>query len=146
MSYNDRSLPEFYITTDNSDPGSGDVINQVKRIYNPFGLLIADQQEHDGVVNGSNPEVTYAFTGGSGNILRRTAVVPPSGAQVNPTYGSSGSITDVFNQGNSLKVKGESDNLVDYTFGIGRVVTLRYPKPGVELSYLTLSTLNLRHE
>ena len=137
ITYNDQGRPEFYTTTDDPDPGSGDVINQVKRVYNAFGLVIADQQEHDGVVDGSTPVTSYEYTDGSDNTLRRTAVIAPSGAQVDSTYGSSGSITDVFNQVASLKVNGESDNLVDYTYaGIARVVTLTYPATGAQLSYL----------
>ena len=58
-SYNDQGLPEFFTTSDDPDPGSGSVINQVQRIYDAFRLLSADRQEHDGAVNAGTPTVSY---------------------------------------------------------------------------------------
>jgi hypothetical protein len=135
--YNDQGLPEFFTTSDDSDPGSGSVINQVQRIYDAFRLLVADRQEHDGAVNAATPTVSYLNTNGTGNILRRTATIAPSGARVDFDYGAGGSITDVFNQVASLRVVGEADDLVAYTYaGVGRVATLTYEMPGAQLSYL----------
>lgn len=136
-SYNDQGMPEFLTTSDDPDPGSGSVINQVQRVYDAFRLLVADRQEHDGPVNAGTPTVSYLNTNGAGNVLRRTATITPSGARVDIAYGASGSITEVFNQVASLKVADEADDLVAYTYaGIGRVATLTYETPGARLSYL----------
>ncbi len=135
--YNDRGLPDTITTYSDPDGGAGNVINQVKQEYGAFNQLIVDAQEHDGEVDGSTPEVGYGSTDGSGNVLRRTSVTAPSGIQVDFAYGTAGSLDDVFNRTSSLKVNGETDNLVDYDWcGFGRIATLAYPTPDAELSYL----------
>ncbi len=133
--YNDRGLRELITTYD--APAGGNVINQVKHEYDAFNVLIVDAQEHDGEVDGSTPAVTYGYTDGSDNVLRRTSVTAPGGKQVDYTYGTTASLDDAFNRVSSLKVNGESANLVDYAYaGLRRYVTITYPTPDAVLSYL----------
>ncbi len=133
--YNDRGLRELITAYD--APAGGNVINQVKQEYDAFNVLIVDAQEHDGEVDGSTPAVTYGYTDGSDNVLRRTSVTAPGGKQVDYTYGTTASLDDAFNRVSSLKVNGESANLVDYAYaGLRRYVTITYPTPDAVLSYL----------
>ncbi len=135
--YNDRGLRDTITTYSDPDGGAGNVINQVKLDYDAFNQLITDRQEHDGEVDGATPEVGYGYTNGSGNVLRRTSVTAPGGARVDFAYGTASSLDDVFNRVASLRVNGETDNLVDYDWcGLGRIATLAYPTPDAELSYL----------
>lgn len=137
ISYNNQQLRDTVTTYSDIGGGSANVINQVQFEYDAFGNVTADRQEHDGEVDTSTATVSYGFTDGSSNLLRRTSMTIPSGSQVDVAYGTSGSIDDVFNRVSSLKVNGETHNLVEYTYaGLGRVVTLKYPTPDAELSYL----------
>ncbi|MBL9153999.1 MAG: hypothetical protein JNK37_16015 [Verrucomicrobiales bacterium] len=169
IAYNNRGQRDTVITYDAA--GGGAVINQVKFEYDAFGLQTADRQAHDGPVDGSTPSVSYTYTNGSGNVLRRTSVTAPSGKQVDYTYGSGGSLDDVLNRVASLKIHDDTPNLVEkrrgigavldkplglpagrrpqvgglsqYTWaGFGRLVTLLYPVPNAELSYLTPGAFN----
>ena len=134
--YNNRGQRDTVTTYDAANGGTA--INQVKFDYDAFGLMIADKQEHTGTVTGSTPSVTYGYSNGSGNVLRRESVTAPSGTQVDYAYGASGSLDQVLNRVASLKFHGDTLNLVEYTWaGFGRLGTLTYPTPGAALSYLT---------
>ena len=109
--YNNQGLQETVTTYDAASGGTA--INQVKFEYDAFHLVIADRQEHDGIVDGSTPSVTYGYTDGTGNVLRRTSITAPGGKQVDYSYGTTGGLDDVFNRVSSLKVNGEGANLVD---------------------------------
>ncbi|MCG8600667.1 MAG: RHS repeat-associated core domain-containing protein [Verrucomicrobiales bacterium] len=122
-----------------SDPaaGSGTLVNEVEFAYDAFGNVASDAQEHSGAVDGNTPTVSYQRTDGSNNLYRQTGITYPSGAVQEFAYGTAGSIDDAFNRAASLKVTGESTNLVEYEFaGLGRVVTLDYAGSDAKLSYL----------
>lgn len=137
LEYDDRGLLGTVSTWDDPAAGQGNVLNQVGLEYDAFEELVTDLQEHDGAIDGNTPAVSYGNTDGSGNTLRRTSATTPSGAKILFGYGSGGSIDEAFNRVASLQVDGENDHLVDYAYaGVGRVVTLAYPAPGAELSYL----------
>jgi hypothetical protein len=53
----------WIMSVDRSRPYSaGDVVNQIKREYNAFGLLSTEYQEHGGAVNTSTSrKVAYAL-------------------------------------------------------------------------------------
>lgn len=70
IAYNNRGQRETVTAYD--APSGGNVINQVKFEYDAFGMMTADRQAHSGAVDGSTPSVTYAYTDGTGNVLRRT--------------------------------------------------------------------------
>ena len=120
---------------DNSTVGSGAIVNQVKKEYDAFTQMISDAQEHDGAVDANSPEVTYTFSDGSNSALRKLTVSTPSGHKVNYDYGAANSIADAFNRPASLKIDGETGNLVEYEF-IGLVLNskIKYPTPDTELN------------
>ena len=75
---------------------------------------IKNTQEHDGTVDANSPEVTYTFSDGSNSALRKLSVSIPSGHKVNYDYGAANSIADAFNRPDSLRIDGETGNLVEY--------------------------------
>ena len=133
--FNNRGIEETITTYDNATVGSGAIVNQMKKEYDAFNQMISDAQEHDGAVDANTPEVTYSFSDGSNNTLRKTSVSTPAGHKVNYDYGAANSIADAFNRPASLKVDGETGNLVEYEF-IGLVLNskIKYPTPDTELN------------
>ena len=82
---------------DNATPGTGNVVNDVQLLYNPFGQLTADFQSHSGPVDmASTPSVGYSYEDGSSGTIRRTGVVYPNGRLVGYQYASGGD--DAFNR------------------------------------------------
>ena len=78
-------------------PGAGNVVNDVQLVYNPFGQLVADYQQHGGSVNAATtPSVGYTYADGSAGTVRRTGVVYPNGRVVGYQYASGGD--DAFNR------------------------------------------------
>ena len=133
--FNNRGLEETITTYDNSTIGSGAIVNQVKKEYDAFNQMISDAQEHGGAVDASSPEVTYTFSDGSNSALRKLTVSTPSGHKVNYDYGAANSIADAFNRPDSLKVDGETGNLVEYEFtGLVLNSKIKYPTPDTEIN------------
>ena len=133
--FNNRGLEETITTCDNATVGSGTIVNQVKKEYDAFNQMISDAQEHGGAVDANSPEVTYIFSDGSNSALRKLTVSTPSGHKVNYDYGAANSIADAFNRPDSLKVDGETDNLVEYEFiGLALNSKIAYPTPDTELN------------
>ena len=69
--------------------------------------MISYAQEHDGAVDPNSPEVTYTFSDGSNDSLRKLSVSTPSGHKVNFDYGAANSIADAFNRPDSLRIDGK---------------------------------------
>jgi len=134
-----RLLTASVTSYDDAMVGMGNVINEVGYTYDDFGQLIADQQSHDGEVDGSTPEVSYAYAdGANANSARRTGMTYPDGRQIDFSYGASGGLDDLLSRIASFAINGESTDLVTYEFvGAGRYVKIAYPQPDVELSYFT---------
>ena len=105
------------------------VVNEVQMAYTAHGLLERDYQALTGAVNTSTtPRVTYDYTSGSGNQLRRTKVTYPSGSELNTKYGAASSVDDHFNRVAALEVDGEAHDLVQYTYaGVSWPVVLTMP-------------------
>ena len=140
--FNNRGLIETISSWNNATIGAGNIINQVKRVYDAFNQPIEDQQEHTGAVDANTPAVTYGFTDGSNNTLRPTSIATPSGQQTDINYGAAGSIHQTFNRPAALKIAGESGNLVDYEYaGLAMVTNVTYPGPDVELALATAGTI-----
>ena len=133
--FNNRGLEETITTCDNATVGSGTIVNQVKKEYDAFNQMISDAQEHGGAVDANSPEVTYTFSDGSNSALRKLTVSTPSGHKVNYDYGADNSIADAFNRPASLKIDGETGNLVEYEFtGLVLNSKIKYPTPDTELN------------
>jgi RHS repeat-associated protein len=134
-SYTARGL--LHMVTSYNAALYGTVMNEVERRYDAFNNLIEDSQAHDGaVVDGSTLKVQYNYTSGEGNQLRRTSLTYPNGRHLDSQYGSANSIDDHLNRISALKVNGETDPLVSYTYaGLAWQVVVGLPQPEIELNY-----------
>ena len=85
-SYNDAGLA--YQQTSYSDTGGSTVVNQVQDVYNGYGQLVTQYQEHSGAVNtGSSLKVQYTYSQPTGsNFSRMTAMIYPNGRQLDYIY------------------------------------------------------------
>jgi hypothetical protein len=98
--------------------------------------LIADKQAHSGAVDGSTPKVQYAYTNGSGNLMRLVSITYPDGRILEFTYGVASSMDDHLNRVTAEKVNGEGGDLVNYSYcGANWQIRVAFPQPGVELVY-----------
>lgn len=132
--YDNRGL--LSKVTSHSAVTGGSIVNEVARSYGPFGQLVEDVQSHSGATGGGTPKVSYAYTTGAGNILRRTSVTYPNGRVLEYQYGASMSINDHLNRVSAEKVQGEGSNLVQYTYaGAAWQVQVAMPQPDVELTF-----------
>ena len=134
-----RLLTAAVISYDDAMVGMGNVVNEVGYRYDDFGQLAADQQSHQGAVDGSTPEVSYSYAdGSSANTARRIGMTYPDGRQIDFSYGTADTIDDLLSRVSSFAINGESTDLVTYQYvGAGRYVKIAYPQPDVELSYFT---------
>jgi hypothetical protein len=83
ISYNARGLPETITSADAENL----VVNQVRLVYNAFGLLTTDYQEHAGAVNlSTSPQVGYTYSDGTAGHVRRTRMVYPNGRVLRYEY------------------------------------------------------------
>ena len=116
---------------DNPTVGSGSIVNEVQSIYDDFGQLITEYQEHGGAVNTSTSlKVGYSHADGSSNTIRLTKMTYPDGRELNYGYGSSGSTDDALSRLASLIDDDGSTHLVDYSYlGRNTFVKTDYPEP-----------------
>ena len=114
-------------------------VNQVKLTFNNFGQFTKYEQEHDGAVDGSTPAVQYSYANGSDNTVRRTSTTYPDGRVVDFSYGTTDSDNDLLSRISSLKVNGETDPFVSYTYlGAATYIKVNYEAcgaDGVSLNY-----------
>jgi RHS repeat-associated protein len=112
----------------------GNVVNQVYRLYNGFGQLTQEVQEHDGTFGAATPNFFYQYTEGlSGNHSRLTGMTYGDGYQLNYTY------APPVDDGLS-RLSGISDatgSLTSYSYlGLGAIVQELRPQNGTALSYI----------
>ncbi|MEX2188730.1 MAG: RHS repeat domain-containing protein, partial [Pirellulales bacterium] len=96
FSYTDRGAIDS-ITSFNAATGGG-VVNEVELVYNAYGQLQFDKQEHGGAVVTNTPKVEYSYADGSGNHVRLTKITYPNGRKLHFTYGSASSIADALSR------------------------------------------------
>ena len=120
--------------TDSATQGSGTVLNQCEMTYNAFGQLVKEEQAHGGPVATGTPSVQYGYATGSSisNQIRPTGLTYPDGRAIAWDYGPSGDPDDRLNRINAIQ--DGSTGLAAYTYlGLGTVVRITYPQPGVWL-------------
>ena len=125
------------------------VINEVQMVYNDFGQLATQLQEHYGYASEYSPSVQYTYVDGTGNIARLTSLTYPSpylgesARMLNLDYGTTGETNDKLSRVASLIDDGGSSHLADYTYvGLGRVAQVNSVQPGTMLTYIQLSSSN----
>ncbi len=118
---------------DNPTVGSGSIVNQVQSVYDDFGQLVTEYQQHGGAVNaGTSLKVQYAYADGSSNTIRLTKMTYPDGRELNYDYGSAGSSDDALSRVASLIDDDGSTRLVDYSYlGAGAIIQADYVQPDV---------------
>ena len=132
---------------DNPSVGSGSIVNEVQSIYDDFGQLITEYQEHGGAVNTSTSlKVGYSYANGSSNTIRPTKMTYPDGRELNYNYGSSGSTDDALSRAASLIDNDGTTHLVDYSYlGRNTFVKTDYPEPDLRYD-LAMGTGNDPHD
>ena len=86
-----------------------DAVNQVQYVYNAFGALDKEYQEHEGKVDGSSLHVDYAYDDTADNSyrgltsvftkgMRPKSVKYPDGRVVHYTYGTGGGLDDLLSR------------------------------------------------
>ena len=142
-SYNVRGLTDQ--VTSYSDVAGTNVANQVQYLYNDFGQLTVEYQQHSGAVNtSSSPKVQYSYASGSNNTVRPTSVTYPSlnglsGRVLSLNYSSTDD--DALSRVSSLSDGGGT--LVNYTYlGLGSFVQSNAPEPNLTWTLISGSGAN----
>ena len=130
-----RGMISKLTSYDNATVGSGSIVNEVAFAYNSFGQITSDSQSHSGAVGGGTPQVQYAYTNGSTNMIRPTTLTYPNARAITIGYGTSGGIND-----SSSRVDNLTDGattLVNYAYlGMRTVVQTTYPQPSTQHTLL----------
>ncbi|NOY00629.1 MAG: RHS repeat-associated core domain-containing protein [Verrucomicrobia bacterium] len=126
---------------DDATVGMGAVINEVEFVYDDFGQLSEDRQEHSGAVTTTTPAVEYHYEDGNrANTTRRIAMFYPDGRKLNYDYGSNTGANDRLSRVEALQIQAEVFQLASYTYvGAALDVKTIYSQPGVQLSYFKVS-------
>ena len=116
--------------------GSGNVVNDVQRVYNGFGQLVAEYQSHDGEVDfEETPSVEYAYADGSANTIRPTSVTYPDGRVLNYNYGTPGQMNDLLSRIASLIDSDGITHLGDYSYlGLGTIILVSSVQPNIQFN------------
>jgi RHS repeat-associated protein len=128
-----------YLFTAYDASSGGNIVNQVKRDFNGLGQLTSEWQSHNGAVTGSSPRVQYAYSEmpSGANHSRLTSMTYASGYTVNYNYASG---LDA-NISRLSSLSDASNTLESYSYlGLGSVVKRAHSQPGVDLTYIKLST------
>ena len=135
--YDTQGNPYLFTAYDASS--GGNIVNQVKRDFNGLGQLTSEWQSHSGAVTGSSHRVQYAYSEmpSGANHSRLTSVTYASGYTVNYNYASG---LDA-NISRLSSLSDASNTLEAYSYlGLGSVVKRAHSQPGMDLSYIKLST------
>jgi RHS repeat-associated protein len=132
-----------YQQTAYSDSAATTVANQIQNVYNGFGDLITQYQEHSGaVVTASSKKIQYAFAEGSGNSDRITSQTFNNGRILD--YGYSSGIDTNISRASYIADDGGSSagvHLEEYSYlGLGSVVKRAHPEPGVDQTLIGSGT------
>ena len=119
--YEVRGMRGKITSYDNPTVGSGSVVNQTQFVYNDFGQLITDYQQHGAAVDtGTSPKVQYGYADGSDNTIRPTTLTYPNGRVLNYSYGTPSGLDDSLSRIASLIDNDGTTHLADYSYlGLG---------------------------
>gem|GEM_PF-7071242 len=109
---------------------SSQVVNDVHNVYNGFGQLIAQYQEHNGPVDTATTlKVQYTYADGTANTIRLTGIVYPHGRLINYAYSS----PDNSALSRLYSISDASATISTYSYlGLRRCVHVDYPEPAVQ--------------
>jgi YD repeat-containing protein len=113
-------------------------LNQVLYVYNNFGQVTKEYQEHQGLVDndGLNGDdslyVGYQYADGSANHLRPTGITYPSGRTI--TYVYNAGTDDALSRVSSVKYGAAADERVDYDY-LGLDAVMRTYDPDLDLEF-----------
>jgi RHS repeat-associated protein len=121
-------------SSSSSSSGSAGVVNQVQFVYNSFGQLVTDYQEHGGAVNTSTSlNVQYDYADGSAGTNRLTQITYPNGRVL--LYGYNSGTDDAVNRVSYLEDQAGSSaavQLAAYSYlGLGGIVQVNYAQPQI---------------
>lgn len=136
--YEVRGLLQNVTSYSSPTVGSGSVVNDVERVYDSFGQVTTEYQEHSSAINPSTSvNVKYRYADGTSNTIRATAVVYPNGRVLNYSYGTSGGIDDALSRMASLIDNDATTHLVDYTrIGQNTFIQAASPQPQIAWSLI----------
>jgi RHS repeat-associated protein len=124
------------ITAYNAASG-GSIVNQVQDVFNGLDQLTGEYQAHSGaVVQGTTPEVQYAYTemSGSQNNSRLTSMTYPKGYALNYNYNTG--LDSNISRLSSISDSGGT--LESYLYlGLGTVVERDHPQNNVNQTYIS---------
>jgi RHS repeat-associated protein len=126
--------------TSYSDAAGTAPVNEVQNVYNSFGQLKEQYQEHSGAVNTSTtPKVQYGYADGSANTTRPTSMTYPNGRVLDYLYDDTHA--DKLSRIRTLRFDGT--DVCRYAYlGLNTFVTTDYPQPQVKLDYALGSGAN----
>jgi RHS repeat-associated protein len=136
-----------YLFTSYNATSGGKVVNQVQRQFNGLGQLITEYQFHGDPANPQTPQgvVQYAYSemAGGANHSRLVSMTYPNGRILH--YGYNSGLDDRISRLSFLAdddgAGGIGIHLEEYNYlGLNTVVKRGHPEPGVDLSYINLST------
>jgi len=133
-------LGHAYLVTSYSAVSGGTVVNQVQRVYNGLGQLLADYQSASGAVNTSTtPVVQYAYAemAGGVNNSRLTSITYPDGYVL--TYNYSSGINNTISRLSSLSDTMGALEAYKY-LGLSGVVERDHPQTNVNQTLITGGT------
>ncbi|WP_406694560.1 RHS repeat-associated core domain-containing protein [Singulisphaera sp. Ch08] len=121
----------------------GNVVNQVLRVYNYFGQILTEYQEHGGAVNpATTPKVQYGYNDYFDdfyNYSRLTSITYPNGRVLHFGY-TLGVDNDISRIGFLAEDNGSGGigtHLENYQYlGLNTVVSRSRPEPGLNLTYI----------
>ncbi len=132
--YDTSGRLEFVTSKDSSNT----VLNDVKYVYDNYGNLIQEFQNHDGAVTGGEPDIEYAYDSSAGNRLVK--VTYPNDRVVHFYYGGDNTITDRLSRlasiheddgDGTMETDGSDPALAQYAYvGLGTVVRVAHPDAG----------------
>ncbi len=136
--YNGRNRVSFVTSWDHPEVGQGTVVNQVGFEYDEFDLPTDDRQSHDGPVGSGTPTVSYNYSTGANNILRRERITYPNGNAFNYDYDPS-SISDALNRPTGIsEAYNYNQSVAAYEYaGTGTVAKVGYLGGAFELDYMS---------